>query len=162
MKMFKMLVALAFVLALGASAHAETSSKFPRSQGGLAHENLNFFGVRVSTRILASTDATVLVKGEGFLDAICPIGGTLGQYSMAYDTWGDPTAANMASYTYAISPQVYVRLDTGSNQGGWGAQCFAPTTPIKFVYGLYGKQSHSGHNTLYYWHCSDGENPCIP
>ena len=154
--------ALALVLAFApVASYAETESSSPNqgaSFGGL-HNNLIFMGVKVKRIILSSTDAQ-LFTGEGFLDAICPFGGTLGKYSMAYDTaastyndFGASSSANVA-----VSPMVYTNTDSTSNDANKG--CWIPPAPIKIVNGLRGEANDSGHVTLFLVHCSTGTNPC--
>jgi hypothetical protein len=149
-----------------ATTVTETANKFPSSQGGLKHENLNFQGVKVK-RVSATATAKLLVTGQGFLDAICAFGGVSGKYSLAFDTGSEhPTnGADLITATdianYAISPRVYTVLDTGSALGG-NLGCWFPPAPIKFVNGLYGANNDSGHTALFLVHCADGTNPCAP
>ncbi len=160
-KMQNLMVSVAAVAFLASSGYAaEVANKFPTSQGGQSHEMLQFMGLKVK-RITASASATALVSGPGFLDAICPFGGTLGKYSMAYDTYTNPTAVADDNYTLAISPKVYTTNDTTSAQHGQMG-CWVPPAPIKFITGMYGKQDSAGHSTQYFVHCSDGSNPCAP
>lgn len=162
MNKLKQLCGVALVLAFAASlplrSHAENANRAPQdgSRGGL-HENLKFQG-RKTKRIVASASATLLVSGEGFLDAICAFGGTLGKYSMAYDTAAGDFVAD-DTYTYAITPKVYTTNDSTSAQHG-NVGCWEPRDPVKFTAGLYGKASNNGHATLYYVHCANGANPC--
>lgn len=138
----------------------EAANKFPSSQGGLKHENLNFQGVKTKRLTLTATSA-LLVNGPGFLDAICPMGGTLGKYSGAFDTGGQQVAGSIfvaANNGYKISPHVYTNTDTTSSNANKG--CWVPPAPVKFVTGLYGGQNDAGHETLFFVHCSDGSNPC--
>ncbi len=146
------------LLILGASSVAvlaESKNKFPKEPGGLAHENLKFQGVKI-LRIDQTADAKSLVEGEGFLDWMCVIGGVTGAYSAAFDTnIAGGAQANLAVFDYYISPKVDTTISTG-NLGG----CWVPPDPVKFVTGLYGRQSDAGHTTLFAVHCSDGSNPC--
>ncbi len=165
MKMKNLLLGLilASIVASGQKTHAEAANGSPTVAGraGIA-EMLNYQGIKTK-RIVASAAATSLHAGPGFLDAICPFGGTLGKYSLAYDTTGAPadSAVGQDVFTYVISPKVYTTNDSTSAQHGQMG-CWYPPAPIKFVNGLYGRQSDSGHSTVYYVHCSDGTNPCVP
>ena len=159
-------LAIAMLAAPMLSFAAEAVNKFPRSQGGLAHDNMSFMGVKVK-RITLSATAALLVTGEGFLDAVCTYGGTIGKYSMAFDT-GDIVALSALTPTalaLAITPPVYTQIGTVVvNSGGAPKEgaCFVPVAPIKFVHALYGKNDAATELSLFYVHCSDGTNPCAP
>lgn len=138
---------------------ATVNNKFPPANVGV-HDKLDFYGMKVKRIVLSSADA-LLVTGAGFLDMICASGGTLGKYSMAYDT--ADTAYNSSvtsSANYAISPTVFTSTDTTSSNANKG--CWIPPAPIKFAKGLYGEANDANHTTLYFVHCSDGSNPCVP
>lgn len=159
---FLALALVASVLIPQASYSAEKGNQMPQARAG-AHQSLEFFGVKVF-RVSASATATHLVNGEGLLYGICAFAGTLGQYSLAYDTThntaqGEPAAVLDDNYSLAISPEVYVVNDT-STSGPQNKGCWEPLRPIKFLTGLYGKASNSGHQTQYYVGCTDGQNPC--
>lgn len=150
-------------------AHAVASStetaaninKFPTANVGV-HDKLDFYGLKVKVITQTST-SSLLHTGAGFLDAICPYEGTLGKYSAAFDTAGEQVAGNIfvaANSSYRLSPNVYTNTDTTSADANKG--CWFPPAPIKYATGLYGGQNDSGHTTLYYVHCSDGDNPCLP
>lgn len=161
MKGIKMLFAALLVASATAApmqVRAESASTAPQLAGraGIA-PSLDYYGLKVK-RIVASATGTLLASGELFLDAICPFGGTLGKYSMAFDT-GDVIGANGAAPSYAISPRVYTTNDTTSAQHGMQG-CWVPPAPIKVVNALYGRQDDAGHSTLFLVHCSSGTNPC--
>lgn len=152
-------LALVVLAAVASGSYAvEALNKYPPANVGV-HETLDFYGVKTTRLVLTASDAS-LVTGAGFLDAICPFGGTLGKYSMAFDT--DHTAFNSgvtSAVNYEISPRVYTTNDTTSAAHGMQG-CWIPPAPIKFVNGLYGQQDDAGHTTLFYVHCSDASNPC--
>lgn len=157
------LLALSVLFPMKAAAEARNSH--PASNVGY-HQRLDFYGLKAK-RVVASATATALVVGPGFLDAICTFGGTLGKYSMAFDTIGGSGVGDnsgntdfpSSSHQYAISPKVYTTNDTTSSQHGQ-LGCWVPPAPIKFIAGLYGDADSAGHTTLYFVHCSDGDNPC--
>lgn len=148
---------LAFMPSFSHAAEAANASPQPLNRAGIV-EMLQYQGIKVK-RISASSTATLLHNGPGFLDAICSFGGTLGKYSIAYDTLAITGVADDL-YTNAISPKVYVANDSTSAQGGM-LGCWVPPAPIKFVSALYGKASDAAHQTFFYGHCSDGSNPCL-
>jgi hypothetical protein len=146
------------------SSNAESAAQpnvFPPANVGV-HDNLSFYGSKPLRLIGAvnGTAATLLHAGAIFLDAICPFGGTLGKYSLALDSGANASGLTIDSLSLAASPNVPV-IDSSSSgyaQGG----CWRPSTPIKLANGLVGVQNSSGHSTLFYVHCSDGDNPCVP
>lgn len=150
-------MALALVAGFGLFGYAENAKQAPNMPGraGL-HENLKFYGM-VPCRISASTTAVLCKAGEGFLDAVCPSGGTLGKYSLALDSGVAGTRSVTNSDTLVLTPMVYTHIDTGS-RGAFNG-CWELKEPARFVNGLVGVQSDAGHSTLLYWHRSDGENP---
>lgn len=158
--------ALALVLAAGTfgpvKVYAENANQSPYQGGqwGGIHENLDFYGVK-PCRITSSTTAVLCKSGEGFLDAICATGGVSSGYSLGLDTGIATSRTVTNSDTYVVSPMVFSRLDSGSSPGGlscWAAKEQAGG-PVKFVNGLAGVQSAATHQTILYWHYSDGSNP---
>jgi hypothetical protein len=159
----KKVAAAALVLAVGLTfaapaVHAENSSVAPSYAGGIRHVNRDF-APNKTKRVIATTTGQQLASGEGFLDAICPFGGTAGKYSMALDS--AQTAANLTvdSLSLAIAAPVYTQVDSGNLSGSLSG-CVNFTPPRKFVNGLVGVQNSAGHSTLFLIHCSDGSNPC--
>lgn len=154
-----MLAALLALSPVVSYAESENASQVQGGNFGGLHESLDFSGVKVK-RVVASATATLLATGEGFLDGICPFGGTLGQYSMAYDAVAtDGPSIVEDAFAYSISPKVYTTNDSTSSAHGM-VGCWYPPAPVKFLTGLYGKASNAGHSTLFLVHCSDGSNPC--
>lgn len=135
---------------------AESAKNAPvmTTRAGL-HQNLVFYGSSVA-RIVRTTAPQLLVTGEGFLDAICPLGGDAGGYSLAFDS-ALSASVGLDSMSLAISRNAWVRLDsTQSDDSG----CWVPKWgPIRFVRGLVGVQSSASGVTLFYVHESDGANP---
>jgi hypothetical protein len=168
-------VAAAAVLALSfvavqpvnaASSNAESATeinKFPAANVGV-HDKLDFYGTK-PLRLIGSvngTAATLLHAGALFLDAVCPFGGTIGKYSLALDSGDSASVANLTidSLSLAATPNVPVIDSTSAGYVSGG--CWRPNAPIKLAHGLVGVQNSSGHSTLFYVHCADGDNPCIP
>jgi hypothetical protein len=167
-------VAAAAVLALSfvvvpvqvhaASSNAESATeinKFPAANVGV-HDKLDFYGTK-PLRLIGSvngTAATLLHAGALFLDAICPFGGTIGKYSLALDSGANAAGLTIDSLSLAASPNVPVIDSTSAGYVSGG--CWRPAAPIKLANGLVGVQNSSGHSTLFYVHCADGDNPCIP
>lgn len=155
------------LLVLGASvlpALAESQNKMPGSQGGLKHENLSFYGVKVQ-RIVRSATGTLLFTGEGFLDAICPFGGTVGKYSMALDSGEAAAGLTVHSHSLVLAQPAFTVTDpdTSSSELPNGPDgCLRFPNPRKFVNGLVGIANDAGHTTIYEVHCSSGTNPCTP
>lgn len=161
-------LSLAFVLPVkvGATVATEVESQAPGNGGtrfgGIMDGSLEFMGVKVKV-LTQTTTSSRLVNGEGLLYAICAQEGTLGKYSAAWDTGGEQVAGSIfvaANNAYKITPNVYTQTDTTSSDANKG--CWVAPRPVKFVQGLYGGQNDSGHQTLYYVGCSDGDNPCSP
>lgn len=157
------------LLVLGASvlvpvqAFAESQNRMPGSQGGLKHENLSFYGVKIK-RIVRSATPTQLFTGEGFLDAICPFGGTAGKYSIALDSGEGASGLSVHSHSLALSGPAFtvVAPDTGANLPNGPDGCLRFPNPRKFTNGLVGAADDAGHSTLFEVHCSSGPNPCTP
>jgi len=163
------LVALALAALAVAPVHAaESGNQSPAQAGqwGGIHQNLDFMGMKVK-RLVATGTAKLLVSGEGLLYGVCAFGGTVQKYSMAFDTTASAqleavglggTTDHNANYEYALSPKVFTTptYDTTSENRG----CWFPPNPVKFTTGLYGDQDDSGHSTVFYVGCSDGDNPC--
>jgi len=145
------------LVAYGGVVAAEGMKKFPPAQAGY-HEGLTFYGA-TPMRILKSASAQLLVTGEGLLDAICPLGGVSGQYSLAFDS-ASASGITVNSELKAISRNAFVRLDSAADTGDGG--CWIPKWgPVRFVNGLVGIQSTATHSTLFYVHASSGGNPGI-
>jgi hypothetical protein len=108
-------------------------------------------------RTTASTTAVLCTAGEGFLDAICPSGGTLGQYSLGIDSGVAATRSVTNSDTLVISPTVFTHTDTTSTPGG--LPCYVPAKPQRYLLGLVGVQSSAGHTTVILYHKTNGSNP---
>lgn len=156
-------VALALALApmmAFASGGIRTAPTMGSGRAGL-HQNLSFYGASVYRGTAATGEQ--LITGESFLDMICTIGGTVGQYSMAMDSAGGASSVvttKPAYWAMAIAPQVFVQNGTTSQApAGCGAGCWCPPFPIRFESGLVGVQSATGHTSLYYVHSSSGSNP---
>lgn len=153
------------VVPVGVAVAAETAKLSP-SQGGQwggIHENLEFYGT-VPCRITSSTTAVLCRSGEGLLDAVCangasPIAGTA--YSLGLDSGIAGTRSVTNSDSLVLTPMVFALADTTSSQGQmkcWSARD-ASGGPVRFVKGLVGVQSAAAHQTVLYWHYSDGTNP---
>lgn len=166
MKQFKTLAgaALALVLAVcpAVPVGAESENTPPPvggSFGGL-HPNLDFYGVK-ACRITASTTAVLCKSGEGFLDAVCASGGVSPEYSLALDSGVAGTRSVTNSDTLVLTPMVFTNPNTAVLNGA--SRCWTAKTdaggPAKFVNGLLGVQSATGHTTLLFWHYSGGLNP---
>jgi hypothetical protein len=161
-------LALSFVFAPvqvhATSSNAESATeinKFPAANTGV-HDKLDFYGSK-PLRLIGSvngTTATLLHAGAIFLDAICPFGGTIGKYSLALDSGANASGLTIDSLSLAASPNVPVIDSTSAGYVSGG--CWWPKSPIKLANGLVGVQNSSGHSTLFYVHCSNGNNPCVP
>lgn len=159
MKKLKKLAAAALALALVAScpaqSRAEAEKKAPSYSGGIRHQNLDFFGSK-PCRITASTTAVLCTSSEGIVDAICPSGGTVGQYSLALDSNVAGSRSVTNSDSLVLTPTVFTYVvSTGIPPGG---PCFKPEK-VRFTNGLVGVQSHAGHTTIIYYHLTGGVNP---
>jgi hypothetical protein len=161
-------LALSFVVApvqVNATSSSEESSsvtnQLPRANAGF-HSRLDFYGTK-PLRLIGSvngTTATLLHAGAIFLDAVCPFGGTIGKYSLALDSGANAAGLTIDSLSLAATPNVPVIDSTSAGYVSGG--CWVPRAPIKLANGLVGVQNSSGHSTLFYVHCSDGDNPCVP
>ena len=153
-------------------SHAEAANVAPSYAGGIRHQNESYMGVK-AIRVASSASAQLLHVGAGFVDAVCPFLGTAGNYTMLFDALAadgastlvtGPTSAN--SLTYALTPAVYTAGTAIASAGIYSlAQnyqgCWVPSSPIKFVNGLYSMANATGHVTIVYAHCADGTNPCV-
>lgn len=176
-KNIKQFVALGLALGLALIAPAQslaTAAKAPKHSGGIVFSDPSFIGIK-AVRLDSSTTPTQLVSGQGLLYAICPDGGTLGKYTVAYDytlSEGDnfPAAPlnNLLqdggnATKYAISPPVSTRklsTEWGPSGNPYAAHdCFVPPFPIRFELGLIGVNSDSGHRALFLYRLDDGSNP---
>lgn len=164
-KLFGAALALALALAPVGMSYAESENTPPAvggSFGGL-HPNLDFYGVKKCV-ITDSTTAVLCKSGEGFFDAICVDGGLATGYSLALDSGqaGALAVTDALVQGYKLSPMVFSVSDTVT-LASMPSLCFSAKNdvggPIKFVNGLVGVQSASGHSSILYWHYSNGLNP---
>lgn len=162
-KLYKFVLACSLAVAvivlpvMSALAAQKTAPFMGTTRAGL-HENLSFYGTAVY-RVNATATAQQLVTGNGFLDMICTLGGTLGKYSLALDSGTGASGLTVDSWSLAISPQVFVRLGTTVVSGEAGPGCWSPRNPVRFENGLVGIADHSGHLTMFHVHSSTGSNP---
>lgn len=172
--MIAAILALALVATHPVSAAAENAAKAPKHSGGIVFSDPSFIGLKVA-RLRQTTTATELVTGQGLLYAICPEGGTLGKYTVAFDytlSEGDNFPSNPFTTKlqdggepskYMITPTVPTRIISTQ----WGASgepyassaCFVPPWPVRFSLALIGAADNAGHNTLFYYRLDDGTNP---
>lgn len=170
-KMFAGGLTLSLALAsVPVQSHATSSSvesatainKFPSANTGV-HDKLEFYGMKPLRITTHTTGAQLLHVGAIFLDAICPWGGTLGKYSLALDSGANSAGLTFDSIALAASPNVYIDSASSGSLGSLGKNgCWVPPFPVKLANGLVGVQNDTAHQTLFYVHCSDGTNPCVP
>lgn len=158
-KVGKLFLALGLSVGLFAPVYAEVSAPFQGGNRAGLHENLSFYGTSVY-RVNATTVGQQLITGESFLDMICTVGGTVGQYSIALDSASGASGLTQDSVSLAISPQVFVQNGTTSQApAGCGAGCWCPPSPVRFKLGLVGVQDDGTHTSLFYVHTASGTNP---
>jgi hypothetical protein len=176
------------VVALQASAAASTQSKEPTYSSGVGFTgNPSFIGLK-STSTYGPNSGAVLSnlnaskakqllgqpgtagKVSGLLYAICASGGTLGKYSLAYDT-NMPGTIDMNSRSedgkqQLITPPVFTKVFTTPTGAATDTMsynlaptCWVPVWPQQFRSGLLGVQSDTGHDTIYYYRLDSGSNP---
>jgi hypothetical protein len=151
-------LALGLAFALSSKSHAtESAKKLPAvgNTGGY-FQTLDFYGVKTCL-VNATTTAKLCDSGEGVLDAICPSGGTLGQYTLGLDTSVAGTRSVTNSDTLLLTPMVFTHTDTTSTPGG--LPCYVPAKPQRYLLGLVGVQSSAGHTTVILYHKTNGSNP---
>jgi len=143
--------------ALATSAVAAMYEK-PQEKGGGKFESTHFLGVKSTHTYEGSgNQSKVLVVGQGLLYAICPSGGVIGQYTMAFDT----ALANSVDVHYRtglLSPSVYPPLDTLAYESTPRERCWVPVAPVQFSNGLMGVQSATTGNTVFLYRLN-GTNP---
>lgn len=146
------LVLSAFVMGLGANAMAG-ETKGPSHSGGRYFSDPSFIGL--DKCVLDETDgkAEMCYTGAGLLYAICPSGGTLGKYSLAFDTIAAYTT-DEHSRTDIISPPARTSIDTTSEVER--NVCWEPRWPVKFYDGLLMIANDAGHTTVYLYRKADG------
>ncbi len=150
-------------LVIPSSALALVGASKPRESSGGAFENPSFIGLRVA-RIMESATPVSLATGPGLLYAICPSGGTLGKYAVAFDSLvaaGISLTALMAdggkASAYQISPVVYTTNDSTSAQHGM-LGCWVPPWPVRFEKALIGANDSNTVRAVFLYRL-DGANP---
>lgn len=164
MKKSIMTFVAAGLLALGAAlpSTVHAVAKAPKHSGGIVFHDPSFIGLHVA-RINASATPVVLTAGPGLLYAICPTGGTIGQYAVGYDylaAAGNPIApfinpAAAAIGQYLVSPQVHYTAGTPDV----GHACWVPPYPVRFENSLAGYTNSTTNNVLYLYRLDSGLNP---
>jgi len=174
-------VALAVLAALGAvrpCVVGATEAEAPAYAGGIRFQNPSFIGVKSTSTVGSSLNASkakLLVNGQGLLYAICPGGGSAGDYSRAFDTNVAGTidvhsrsVDNIlgGSYQKTIGPPVFTKLyttptgvatDTASRN--LQPECWVPPWPVRFENGLLGVQSATGGDTHFLYRLDSNTNP---
>lgn len=150
------------VLVAGVQSVKAAEAEAPAYAGGIRFQNPSFIGVKAK-RINASATPTVLSAGPGLLYAICPTGGTIGKYAVAYDYLAgalnpvagyiDPAAASKGQYL--ISPQVHYTAGTPDV----GHSCWVPPWPVRFENSLLGYTNDSANNVLFLYRLDSNTNP---
>ncbi len=146
---------------------AQAAAKAPKHSGGIVFPDPSFIGLN-ALRITSSSQPVVLAAGPGLLYAICPNGGTIGKYAVAYDYLagaGNPIAAYndpvvSALGRYLISPRVFRHTNTyaaGSVDGN--QNCWVPPYPVRFENSLLGRDEDSASNALFLYRLDSGLNP---
>ncbi len=172
--MMKKMVAAALGLALGlfVPSLASAAARAPKHSGGIVFEDPSFIGLN-KAYIDKSVTSSQLVTGSGLLYAICPDGGTLGKYTVAYDyTLSEganfPTNPFTTSlidtgnpFKYAISPIVGTRVLTTDwlSAAFPNETCWTPVWPVRFELGLIGANNDTGHRALFLYRLDTGANP---
>jgi len=159
-KAFVAAALLAVVSFVPVAAHA--AAKAPKHSGGIVFPDPSFIGLNVA-RINASATPVVVATGPGLLYAICPTGGTIGQYAVAYDYLAgaaNPIApyinpAASAIGQYLVSPQVHYTAGTPDV----GHACWVPPYPVRYENSLVGYTNSSTNNVLFLYRLDSGLNP---
>jgi len=137
----------------------------PREAGGnqSPFDNPSFIGLKAA-RLMETATPTLLATGPGLLYAICPSGGTLGKYAVAFDSLvaaGISLTVLMAdggkATAYQISPVVYTTNDTTSAQHGMQG-CWIPPWPVRFEKALIGANDSNTVRSVFLYRL-DGANP---
>ncbi len=167
MQNIKKFVALG-LLALGLFVHvsAQAAAVAPKHSGGIVFPDPSFIGMKVA-RINSSASPVVLSAGPLLLYAICPTGGTIGKYAVAYDYLAgvgnvlagyiDPAASSKGQYL--ASPLVHTHTGTyvaGTPDGE--QRCWVPPWPIRIANSLAGYTNDSANNVLYFYRLNTGVN----
>lgn len=146
----------AFVMGLGASSAMAGEFVGPSFSGGKYFNDPSFIGLDVCVLDESDGGAEMCYTGHGLLYAICPTGGTLGKYSLAFDTIA-AYSTDEHSRTDIISPPAFTTLPPGtSGDAAYEGVCWEPKWPVKFYTGLLMIASDTGHNTIFLYRKGNG------
>ena len=148
-------LALSCILAFAGESHALESFEVPTFAGGIPYQDPSYVGLQHIAVSDGSNDASQFVlTGEYLLYAVCPSGGSVGDYVRVFDT--DITGTiDVHTRLYMASPRINVMEDTttsGTDEFG----CWIPPYPVQILKGVKIVPSATDFNTLLLYRTSDG------